>query len=358
MENQKKILIIDDSIDTVELLRKRLRAIGYDTDEAYDGVEGLEKIETYWPDLVLLDVMMPRLGGIEVLKHLRAKAQTKYVAVIMLTAKSEVQDKVEGFDIGADDYITKPFDFKELSARIRSLFAKKEASDQLATEEKTGALEYLVNEMAHEIRNPLVAIGGFARRVHGSLPDGTQNKEYLSIIIQNVAVLEKMVTHLVELKSAALTYIEPSDVNDLLQATLKDFESRFAENRIAVTTELEESLPLIPADRYTLQQVLVHILENAIEAMTEDLRQLKVETLKNDGSVEIRVTDTGKGISREKIKNIFDPFYSSKIYGPGLGLTFVRKTIQSHKGTITVESEEGVGTTFAIRLPISGRNER
>lgn len=356
MENKKKILIVDDSTDTVELLRKRLRAIGYDTDEAFDGVEGLEKIETYWPDLVLLDVMMPRLGGIEVLKRIRAKEQTKYVAVIMLTAKSDVQDKVDGFDGGADDYITKPFDFKELAARVRSLFAKKEESEQLATKEKTGALEYLVDEMAHEIRNPLVSIGGFARRVHDSLPDGSQNKDYLSIIIQNVAVLEKMVAHLVELKSAALTYVEPSDVNELLRVTLASFEQAFRESRITVVTDLLDSLPLIPADRYTLQQVLSHILENAIEAMTGELRKLTVETQVVEGHIEIRVTDTGKGISRDKIKNIFDPFYSSKIYGPGLGLTFARKSILSHKGTISVESEEGVGTTFAIRLPIVRRN--
>lgn len=355
MERKKKILIIDDSADTVELLRKRLRAIGYDTDEAFDGVEGLAKIEASVPDLVLLDVMMPRLGGIEVLKQIKAKEQTKYLAVIMLTAKSDVQDKVEGFDGGADDYITKPFDFKELAARVRALFAKREANAQLATEEKNGALEYLVNEMAHEIRNPLVSIGGFARRVRDSLPDGTQNKEYLSIIIQNVAVLEKMVAHLVELKSAALTYIEPSNVNDLLLATLNGFEQMFAENRITVSTDLLTSLPLIPADRYTLQQVLFHILENAIEAMTGAVRNLTIKTRESDGFVEILITDTGKGISRDKIKNIFDPFYSSKIYGPGLGLTFVRKTIQSHKGTISVESEEGVGTTFAIRLPLSGR---
>ncbi|MBA3013543.1 MAG: response regulator, partial [Desulfobulbaceae bacterium] len=304
MENKKKILIIDDSADTVELLRKRLRAIGYDTDEACDGVEGLAKVETYWPDLILLDVMMPRLSGIEVLRRLRAKEQTKYVAVIMLTAKSEVQDKVEGLDVGADDYITKPFDFKELSARIRSLFAKKEASAQLATEEKTGALEYLVNEVAHEIRNPLVAIGGFARRVHDSLPEGTQNKGYLAIIMQNVAVLEKMVAHLVELKSAALAYVEPSSVNELLTSTLAGFDQMLVENGIVVATDLMDSLPLIPADRHNLQRVLFHVLENAIEAMTGEVRQLKITTRDSNGHVEISITDTGKGISRDKIKNI------------------------------------------------------
>lgn len=355
METKKKILIIDDSADTVELLRKRLRAIGYDTDEAFDGAEGLEKVEAYWPDLILLDVMMPRLGGIEVLKQLRAKEQTKYVAVIMLTAKSEVRDKVEGFDVGADDYITKPFDFKELAARVRSLFAKKEASALLATEEKTGALEHLVNEMAHEIRNPLVAIGGFARRVHDNLPAGSQNKEHLAIIIQNVGVLEKMVAHLVELKSAALTYVEPSSINELVAATLAEFEQLFAGNGITVMTDLMDSPPLIPADRYNLRRVLSYILENAIEAMTGDTRQLTVITRESDGHVELLIKDTGRGISRDKIKNIFDPFYSSKIYGPGLGLTFARKTILGHRGTITVESEEGVGATFTIRLPVWGR---
>lgn len=351
MDNTKKILIIDDSVDTVELLRKRFRAIGYDTDEALDGLAGLAKMEMFRPDLVILDVMMPRMSGLEVCRELKGKEQTRHIPIIMLTAKSDVNDKVEGLDVGADDYITKPFDFNELAARVRSLFSRKDAYERLAMEEKTGALEHLVNEVAHEIRNPLVAIGGFARRVRDSLPEGSPNKEYLTIILQNVLVLEKMVEHLVEFKNATLSYIEPSNVNEILLATLTDFTQQFAKHGITVKTDLMADPPFIPADRQNLQRVLFHIVENAVEAMTRETRLLTVGTRLREGYFEVRITDTGKGISRDKLKNIFDPFYSSKIYGPGLGLTFVRKAIESHKGMIQVESEEGVGATFTIRLP-------
>src|SRR3990172_8571667 len=117
MDKKSRILIVDDNVDTVELLRKRLRAEGYDTEEAYDGEECLNRVASFNPDLVILDVMMPKLNGFETCRRLKADENTRYIPVLMLTAKSDVEDKIQGLDIGADDYLAKPFDYKELSAR-------------------------------------------------------------------------------------------------------------------------------------------------------------------------------------------------------------------------------------------------
>lgn len=355
MEKKSKILIVDDTVDTVDLLRKRFRADGYDTEEAYDGEEGLLKAQQWRPDLVVLDVMMPKLTGFEVCCRLKADEMTRFIPVLMLTAKSDIPDKVKGLDVGADDYITKPFDYKELAARVRSLLTKKAATERLAIEQKNDALEHMVDEVAHEVRNPLVAIGGFARRIYESLPVDHRHRQYLEIILQNVAVLEKMVKELVELKTASLSYIEPTNMNQIVLEVLARFNQEIKEKGITMQVLLMEAPPLIPVDRENLRRVIDNILENAIEAMEGEIRILKITSQVNSGYFEIEISDTGKGISRDEIKKIFDPFYSSKIYGPGLGLTLVQKTIQSHKGTVSVASEQGKGSTFTVRLPLRTR---
>ena len=352
MEARSKILIVDDTIDIVELLLKRFNAEGYETVAAYDGEEGLQKVEEFRPDLIILDVMMPKLDGFQVLERLRMDEATKYVPVLMLTAKSKMPEKIKGLQRGADDYLTKPFDYKELSTRIKSLLAKDAASKKLVEEKKSAALDNMVDEVAHEVRNPLVVIGGLARRVHKNMPPGNPNKEYMEIILQNVAALEKMVSELFELKSAALSYIEPSDINEIIQAVLAHFDPELTANHIEVNTQLIEPAPLIPVDKENLHRAFACLVENAIEAMTGEKRLLGISNRQSDGYVEIVFSDTGKGISREMIESIYDPFFTSKIYGPGLGLTFVLKTIQNHKGMISVESEKGVGTSFTVKLPV------
>ncbi|MEW6002106.1 MAG: response regulator [Nitrospirota bacterium] len=353
MNDKNKILIIDDNVDTVELLKKRLRSEGYDTSEAYDGEEGLKKVPEYNPDLIVLDVMMPKLDGFEVCQRLKSDENTKYIPVLMLTAKVEVEDKVKGLDIGADDYIAKPFDYKELSARVRSLLAIKAARERLVEEEKTEALEKMMDQVAHETRNPLTAIGGFASRVCESLPEGDPNKKYMEMIIEDVARLENMIKQLIKLKTMAISYLELTNVNDIILDALDMFKEEFKNEGIEVKTDLMDNLPLVTADKEQIKLVLSKLIKNSIEAMRNKVRILKVTGRTSNGYVEILVSDTGKGISRENIKNIFDPFFTSKMYGPGLGLTFALKIIQAHKGTITVESEPGKGATFTIKLPVN-----
>ncbi|MBM4128725.1 MAG: response regulator, partial [Nitrospira sp.] len=336
----------------VELLRKRFQAEGYDTAEAYDGEEGLKQVSQYNPDLIILDVMMPKLDGLEVCQRLKSDETTKYIPVLMLTAKGEVEDKVKGLDIGADDYLPKPFDYKELSARVRSLLSIKRAREKLVEEEKAEALGVMMDEVAHEIRNPLVSIGGFARRVYKDLPEGNPNKKYMEMIISNVAVLENMIKQLIELKTTAISYREPVNINYIILESLRKFEEECEDKGIDVDTDLMDDPPLIPADREQMKMAFSHIISNSIEAMQDKTRVLKISSRVIEKQIEVQVSDTGKGIPRDKLKSIFDPFFTSKIYGPGLGLTFALKIIQTHRGTISVESEVGKGTTLTIRLPI------
>src|SRR4030042_5719871 len=351
-EKKSKILIVDDAMDTVELLRKRFRSEGYDTAEAYNGEEGLMKVTEYNPDLIILDVMMPKIDGYEVCQRLKSDENTRYIPVLMLTAKGEVEHKVKGLDIGADDYLAKPFDYKELSARIRSLLSIKATHEKKVEEEKSGALEQMMDQVAHEIRNPLTAIGGFARKVYGRLPEGDPNKKYMHMIIEDVAVLESMIKQLIELKSMSISIKEPTNMNDIIKDSLKLFEQECIQKAIHVETDLKDDLPMIIADKKLLKRAFCNIIKNSIEAMEIGKKILKITSRMSGDNLEIQFSDTGIGISKDKIKNIFDPLVTSKIYGPGLGLTFALKIIQDHKGTISVESEPEKGTTFTIIFPV------
>ena len=255
MEKKSKILIVDDAVDTVELLKKRLRFEGYDTAEAYDGEEALKRVAEYDPDLIILDVLMPKLDGYEVCQRLKSDENTKYIPILMLTAKSGTEDKVKGLDIGADHYLAKPFDYKEVSARVRSLVATKAAREKLVEEEKSEALEQMMEEVAHEIRNPLTSIGGFARRVYNRLPQGDPNKKYMQLIITDVARLENMMRELLELETTAISYREITNINDVIMEALKSFEQDLEEGGIEAKTELRDDLPLISIDQEQMKMM-------------------------------------------------------------------------------------------------------
>lgn len=352
MEMSPKILIVDDAVDTVDLLRKRFHAEGYDTAEAFNGEEALTKVAEYAPDLVVLDVMMPIMDGYEVCRRLKADEKTKYIPVLMLTAKGEVEHKVKGLDIGADDYMAKPFDYKELSARVRSLLSIKATHEKKVVEEKTGALEQMMEQVAHEIRNPLTSIGGFARKVFSKLPEGDPNKRYMQMIIEDVAVLESMIKQLIELKTMSISMKEPLNINEIIRDSLKVFEQDLVQKAVKMEIALQEDLPAIVADRKLLKRAFCNLIKNSLEAMETGTKELRIMSRTNGNSLAVQISDTGKGISQDKIKNIFDPMVTSKVYGPGLGLTFALKIIQDHRGSISVASEPEKGTTFTIKFPV------
>lgn len=352
MENKAKILIVDDNLDTVELLTKRFRVDGYETSAAYDGEEALLKVREYQPNLIVLDIMMPKIDGLEVCRQLKDDDTTKHIPILMLTAKSEVSEKVKGLDTGADGYLTKPFDYSELAARVRSLLAQKDASVQQAQKEKLAALDQVVDEVSHEVRNPLVTIGGFTRRILKNISEDDPNRKYLDIILKNVGFLEKMVDQLVTLKSVIVSCSKTANINEVVKLAIACHDQKIKEKMIMVTTRFMENPPLIPADYENLTTAIANIIENSIEAMEDSpLKKLSITTGVDQEYFKIEITDSGHGISPEDLKNIYNPFFTSKTYGPGLGLTFALKTIQSHGGTISVQSNIGKGTSSTLRLP-------
>lgn len=354
MSDQKEtILIVDDNVDTVELLRKRLISEGYNTIEAYDGEEALKKVYETFPDLIILDVMMPKMNGYEVCQRLKNDESTKFIPVIMLTAKADVESKVKGLDIGADDYVPKPFDYRELSARIRSLLTKKATSQKAIEEERTEAIRKLIDSLSHEIRNPIVTLVGFARKVYDNLPPGNPNKPYLTVVLQEAERLENLLKEIVKLKMIAIGFMEYVAPVKIIEEVLEEFEQEVEDKSIEVETEFQ-SVSKLYIDKEHFKIVLRNIIRNAIDSMDKsEKRLLKISVEQQENSLEIRISDTGEGIPKEFIKKIFEPFFTSKIYGPGLGLTVALTIVQYYRGFISVESEVGKGTTISIRFPYS-----
>lgn len=349
------ILIVDDNIDTVELLRKRLKAEGYNTEEAYDGEEALKKVYEVYPDLIILDVMMPKMDGYEVCQRLKTDDRTKFIPIIMLTAKSDVESKVKGLDIGADDYVPKPFDYRELSARVRSLITRKETAEKVIEEEKTESVRKLIDSLSHEIRNPIVSIAGFTKKVYDNLPPGDPNKPYLMTILQEAERLERLLKEILNLKMIAIGFLENVNPKIAIEEILEELEKEIEDKAIEVETDFKD-VPSFYIDKEHFKIVLRNIIKNAIEAMEKsEKRLLKISLEQIENDIEIRISDTGKGIPKELIKKIFDPFFTSKVYGPGLGLSVALTIVQYYKGFISVESEPGKGSTFIIRIPVKGR---
>ncbi|MDH3329638.1 MAG: response regulator, partial [Desulfobulbaceae bacterium] len=292
MEKKVKLMIVDDNVDTVELLTKRFKAQGYDIAAAYDGEQALRMVRECMPDLIVLDIMMPKIDGYEVCRQLKDDESTKHIPILMLSAKSEVPEKVKGLDTGADGYLTKPFDYNELAARVRSQLARKDASIQLAQKEKLAALNHMVDEVSHEVRNPLVTIGGFVRRIGKNLAEDDPNRKYIDIILENVASLEKMVTQLVSLKSAVVANPQPADINDIVNLALARFDEQIRKNKIVVTTLFMEKPPLVQVDQENLVTAIANIIENGIEAMENSSRkEISINTRVAGDFFEIEITD-------------------------------------------------------------------
>lgn len=354
MSSSAKILVVDDNVDNVELLTKRLRAMGYRTCEAYDGEQALARVETEDPDLVILDVMMPRIDGYEVCRRLKASDRTRVIPVLMLTAKREVPDKIRGLDIGADDYITKPFNPQELMARVRSLLARKNEEEKRVTEERLDALGQMAEGVAHEVRNPMVAIGGFARRIRDKLPPGDPLREYAERILKEVRRLETMVEEIVRFKTLMISPYEPVDLRALADRVIEE-KRRDIEDAGLHLERRYGDVPEIQGDPRNLRLALGNLLDNSVEA-TPSGGVITVAIEPAGDHVRVEVRDTGRGIPRDELANVFDPFYTTKMAGAGMGLTTVHRIVTRHGGEIDIDSQPGQGTSVVLTLPVRQKN--
>jgi len=371
MTNEAKILIVDDDIDTVELLTKRLHAEGYSTSEAYDGEQALQQVKEYQPDIIILDIMMPKIDGYEVSKRLKSYDNTKHIPIIMLSAKARVPDKIKGLDLGADDYIVKPFDYRELSQRVKYWVTVKveveerltkigQLEKELIQSERLAAVGQTVASLAHYVKNILFGLKGGVYLVNEALKeDDTDSlKDGWDLVESNMGRISGLVLDLLEYSRERKPEYEKCFPNEIADDVCKLSQESAKEYSIEIIKDFDPSMGEAVMDPKGIHRCLLNLVSNAIDACIYDSNEEKkwvvqVRTLlEDDGTVKFEVSDNGCGMDEETKKKLFTSFFTTKEgRGTGLGLLNTQKIVQEHGGTITVNSQPGEGSTFTIRMP-------
>ena len=365
---KKKILVVDDNTVNVELLTERLTLEGYEVDSAPDGVEGLKKILLNKPDLILLDIMMPRMDGYELCRMLKANEETRCTPVVIISAKGELDERVAGIEIGAEDYITKPFNLVELSARVNSIIKMRDLTARLAESEKMAALGEVVLAVAHELRNPLTTIGGLAGRIAEKARGGEMESHAVSIV-NGVKRLERLVDRVEEYQEVLTSNLVAGDVREVVfkavDEAIDEAKSEAGGRVVLIEAVHGDGLPEVKLDEGNLKAAVLNILQNSIEAspeggvVTVEVRRAAIEgggegeddEDDDAGAVELLVRDKGWGMDEDQLKDVLLPLSTSKMEGAGLGMAIADRVVRDHGGELTIESKPGEGTTVIMTLP-------
>ena len=407
-EDQASLLVVDDAANIRDLLARRLKRKGFAVTTASDGMQALELIASRHFDLVLLDLMMPVIDGLEVLALLRRGYPPSMLPVIAVTARHESESVVEALKLGANDYVTKPVDFPVLLARIESQLSRKRAEEKLAgvlenfeklVEERSTQLrlsneelkreiaerkrteeallaakeaaelanrsksEFLAN-MSHELRTPLNAIIGFSEMIKTATfgPVGSPKyREYATDIYGSGQHLLNVITDILDISKIEAGKLElheePVDVPEAVDSCLMLVNERAENAGLTLETEIADDLPPLRADERKLKQILINLLSNAVKFTPEGgTVTTRVWCHRDDGYV-FQVADTGIGIAPDDIPKVLAPFgqvdstLARKYEGTGLGLPLTKSLVEMHGGSFDLQSEPGVGTTVTARFP-------
>ena len=233
---------------------------------------------------------------------------------------------------------------------FRDLRERKRMEAEILSRERLSALGRTAAHISHEIKNPLMLIGGFARQVlKGFSGDPEKNKEKLRIIVDEVQRLESFLSEVGGYAKISEPQKKVGDLNSLLQEISVRIKPSIQEQGIKLSLELDQNLPYVQFDPVHLRQVILNIVKNGIEAMPEG-GTLTIVSGRVEKRVFIQISDTGEGISPEVMEKIFQPFFSTKPKGSGLGLTIAQKIMEAHQGTLTIESEPHRGTLVTCFL--------
>jgi len=375
-EFQADILVVDDNQANLRLLTDVLSSRNYRVHEALNGPDALRIAQSARPDLVLLDISMPGMDGFQVCERLKADAYTRDIPVIFISALSGTDDVVRGFEMGGVDYITKPFKFREVLARIANhltLVRQRQEIEALRRQDRQTfeSLSRMKNEFirmaTHDLRNPLNVILGYASVLerltvadeHRALMD-----EALQAINGNVEKMRKLVTDMLDLAQVETSWqFKPTPVSlgGLLEKAVGNFHLIAEQKGIALTVALPAGDSTVVVDANAITRVVDNLVVNALK-YTPAGGHIAVRAKLRGQHAIIQVGDTGIGIPPEDMPHVFDAFYRVKqagnpdVEGTGLGLSIVKAIVERHGGRIDVRSRAGVGSVFSVVLPRGSRS--
>ena len=240
-------------------------------------------------------------------------------------------------------------------AFIRDLTEQKILQQQMERAQQLAALGELVAGIAHELRNPLTTIRGFVQHIQKGVNDD-ERRDYLSIVLKEVDSINRIIEQMLNFAKIKPKLIQWVSISDIIMDTLVLVQTRELKERISFSIKIPTSFPKIWADGELLRQVMLNLLLNSVQAI-KDKGSIIIEASALNEQVKITIVDTGCGISENALNRIFDPFFTTKSSGTGLGLSIVQRIITAHRGVITINSAENVGTTVIIHLPINNNVE-
>ncbi len=386
-----KVLVVDDEPSNVRLVKAYLTAERFDVLTASSGQQALDLVAAGGVDLVILDIRMPLMDGLEVCRRIRADPKNERLPVVFLTAElKDTQSELDGLEAGGDEYLHKPIHRAALIARVRSLLRlanaerDRQLQAQVAQNEKLAAIGQIAAGVAHEINNPLsfmlsnlVTLGDYLQEMETVLEayrrspqegrameqrlDFGETLEDVRSLLHETSEGGHRVRSIVQgLKSFARTEDGPAELVDLAQiasSTLLLTERELV-SRATLVKDLRSAL-VERAVKTRLEQVVLNLLVNAMQAIKgregkENL--IAIRTWHDDGVSWLEVEDTGCGILPEHRVRLFEPFFTTKPVGEGtgMGLSFCANVVRRMGGEIEVDSEPGRGSRFRIRVPSSG----
>ena len=367
------ILVVDDQPINVQLLKRKLEREGIRVAAAYNGLEALDLVKKEKPDLILLDVMMPDMDGIEVCQRLQADETTRSIPVIFITARTSKEGKIEGLSVGAVDYITKPIDLDETLARVqtqlRFVAINREMIDlqrRLVEARRAATIGAVTQGIAHNLNNLLGVVIGYLDLIKAYYDKPEQVKKNSAHVEEAVHRIVSIIKQLSSLVVKSRPPLSKGNLQRLLESSVVRFK---AENKIVADIVIDNPLGELAFETNyeVFEEVLARVLINAWEAYDTrpiDPRPISIHTRlverPDEGRLlELRVDDLGHGIEEDIRDHIFEPFISSKhTVGVGMGLTIARHALRNLGGEASVIDREGGGASAILLHPIEPRRNR
>lgn len=359
-----KVLVVDDAEANRFLLREILEMDGHAVLEAADGAEALRAVATECPDLVLLDVNMPGIDGLEVCRRLRADPATVSLPIILVTALADRDHRLNGIAAGANDYLTKPLDRPDLALRVGNALRLRRLHTEIAGQyqrllELEQMRDGLVHMLVHDLRSPLTGISLYLEVTRDRIAElaDVQLTEDVDEIGRCVAQLTDMVSDVLDVNRFEADAMPLNLARVDLHGVVRDAVAVLGRGAHA-SVVLDFPPAPVPAmvDEALLRRVVANLVGNALKFTPQGV-PVRVQAFHCGTGAEIRVIDNGPGIPREHHERIFEKFGqvngtgAGMVRSSGLGLAFCRLAVESHGGRIGVASEEGRGSTFWIALP-------
>jgi len=377
MAHKDTLLVIDDTLDNINLLLKVLAAADLKVLIAQDGEEGLETADYALPDLILLDVMMPGVDGFTVCERLKSQEKTRDIPIIFMTALSETVDKVKGFELGAADYITKPIQHQEVLARVNAHLKIRHQQQQIQSqheqlqeyahelEKRNAELDAFAHTVAHDLKNPLGGIVKLSEIViEKCFTDKIEKPELIKFLqitehsAQNAFNIVEALLLLAGVSRKEPAKIEPLNMSDIIANVI---EQRLTDRISQDSGDIEQptTWPIVQGYAPWVQEIWTNYISNALKyGGSVPKVTLGFDIQEEEKMVRFWVRDNGKGLTPEQQAQLFTPFtrLHARIEGHGLGLSIVRQIAEKLGGHVGVESELDQGSLFYFTLPMNNVN--